>query len=183
MSLSVFSISSRNSNRVIYLECSWRRRRTLWFLRGLRCQFFYRTLLSHLLPSRGRWKVQPQKILMINKTTAGFLYKEGGINTSYTSYIEAADFGGEIHSSWQLDGNTSQSFVSLQKAQTLKMRSATKHVLVARACRLTYENGLHLHVWGDVAATATTERSLKVTLAHLSQLWGHRCYSMLQCAN
>lgn len=143
MSLSVLSLSFWNSNCVIYLECSWRGRRTLWFLRGLRCPFLYRTLLSHLLPSRGRLEVQPQRMLIINKTTAGFVHKEGiqYISTSYTSYTEAADFGGEIHSSWQLDGNMSQSFVSLQKAQTLKMRSAIKK------CFSCLSVSVHLRVW------------------------------------
>lgn len=54
VSLTVLSISIRNSVGMKYLEFGWRGWRTHWFLWDLRCPCLYRSLSPHLLPSRGR---------------------------------------------------------------------------------------------------------------------------------
>lgn len=52
------------------------------------------------------------------------------------------------------------------------MKGVLSYALVSRS---TCQNGFHFGMWGDVTATAKTERTLKVILTHRRQLCRQRC--------
>lgn len=174
--LTVLSMSTTNSSRVIHLDSGWWGWRILLFLPYLKHQFLYRSLLPHLLPTTGRIKKQYNKKYW--QYTKRMPDLSDGLNRTYT---EAVDLDWEIHSSWEQERNISKSLSSLQRAEAHKWIKTKgthreRHVFIwSSDWMLTCQDGLHLNTWGDVTATPKSKRSLKVILTHTCQLWGHIC--------